>query len=364
MTSFLSQSPATTTSQPHFGENQPTASNNSCPEASNNNHSEASNSSHPGASSNSSHPEESSSSSSNDNDAQPSHEADIYNVKGSKISIEDVKEYDANLAGFVDILEISSIKYNDESAAMEDARLDENLTSLLGYWAKACKKETKFAPATACSLHIISNLYILHHNIIHQIPGLTHLRNHEEEFKTKHVYPLLCLVFPEFTIRCDVASEAYQTTDTNNFKTIRPDFLMLHESVELITVEVKPCNTAKSLIDEDEVRVAELSKKIMHRRMTKAKTVKEFCSFGICMVGEKMDLYKLEFNNGQYNYSKLDTITLPTMKHTYTHMQLSLEALFAFKNLVLSTLPNKDEILLPYLTNVTTKMKPTTLYLL
>lgn len=103
----------------------------------------------------------------------------------------------------------------------------------------------------------------------------------------------------------------------------------------------------------------------------------------ILFLGDKMNLYKHEYDNGQYTYSKLDVITLPTMKHTYTHIPLSLEVLFGFKvrlneadkcvsalifsssqNLVLSTLPTQEEMMLPYLPNVFAMIKPTPLYLL
>ncbi|KAL0142985.1 hypothetical protein V8B55DRAFT_1473259 [Mucor lusitanicus] len=52
------------------------------------------------------------------------------------------------------------------------------------------------------------------------------------------------------------------------------------------------------------------------------------------------------------------------MKHTYTHILLSLEVLFGFKNLVLSTLPTQEEMKLPYLPNVSAMTRPTPLYLL
>ncbi|CAO3616958.1 unnamed protein product [Mucor fragilis] len=114
-------------------------------------------------------------------------------------------------------------------------------------------------------------------------------------------------------LRCDVASNTYKHTDTDVFETIRPDFLLLDHETKLVAVEVKPFNSSQALVEKDKVRVAELS------------------------------------NIRNHGFS--------------TKIMLSLEALIGFKNLVLSTLPTEDEMMLPYLPNVTVLMKPTTLYL-
>ncbi|EPB83800.1 hypothetical protein HMPREF1544_09433 [Mucor circinelloides 1006PhL] len=179
---------------------------------------------------------------------------------------------------------MSSIKYQKSSSHIEHD-LDNQLIPVLSAWLKACRRETAFSPAVPYNLDVVSHLFILHHNVIHQIPRLADLAYHEEEFKSKHVYPLLCMVFSKMTLRCDIASNAYKHTNTNVLQRIRPDFLVLDNETELIAIEVKPFNTTQSLIEEDEVRVAELSKKMLHMRMARAKTVKEFCSFGICIAG-------------------------------------------------------------------------------
>ncbi|KAG2230571.1 hypothetical protein INT48_006876 [Thamnidium elegans] len=176
------------------------------------------------------------------------------------------------------------------------------------------------------------------------MPDLTRLKNNEEEFKLKHVFPLLELVFHEMVIRCDVASQAYRDTDTSLFAIIRPDFLIMNGQTELVAVEVKPFNGSPSLVEADEIRVAELTKKLLHRRMAKAKSTKEFSSFGIAIA--------------------VGNVKLPTMAHTFTHMTLTLEALFTFRKLIEATLPTEDDLLKPYMSNVMNNMKPTTLYLL
>ncbi|KAL9537035.1 hypothetical protein MBANPS3_012144 [Mucor bainieri] len=234
-------------------------------------------------------------------------------VKGSKISIQDVKEYDANLACFEDILEISSIKYNEESAIMADARLGESLTSLLAHVRKKLNSP-QLRPASSTSYRTCTSshtlifmqwtLYAPQYRLSDTWPSPFEEPRRRIQDKTHVSLALYSVSRIQYSmvsffaitskpitnlshvIGSDVASEAYKNTNTKSFEIIRPNFVVLHESVELITVEVKPFNTATSLIDEDEARVAELSKKTMHRRMTIAKTVKKFCSFGICIVGK------------------------------------------------------------------------------
>jgi hypothetical protein len=84
----------------------------------------------------------------------------------------------------------------------------------------------------------------------------------------------------------DVASKVFDNTDTSLFATIRPDFLVMNNGTELVVIEVKPFNTSHSLLEADEIRIAELTKKILHRRMATAKSEKEFNSFGIIIAGK------------------------------------------------------------------------------
>lgn len=84
----------------------------------------------------------------------------------------------------------------------------------------------------------------------------------------------------------DVASKVFDNTDTSLFATIRPDFLVMNNETELVVIEVKPFNTSHSLLEADEIRIAELTKKILHRRMATAKSEKEFNSFGIIIAGK------------------------------------------------------------------------------
>ncbi|KAI8048482.1 hypothetical protein BDF21DRAFT_469106 [Thamnidium elegans] len=290
---------------------------------------------------------------------------ELTKAKADGLKDENVQQYDANLFGFEDILLISSINFQEtESYAYCDLEADE--LSIIQKWTRACNNKCEFnlLPKSMSQMKLISPLFVIHHNIIKQMPDLTRLKNNEEEFKLKHVFPLLELVFHEMVIRCDVASQAYRDTDTSLFAIIRPDFLIMNGETELVAVEVKPFNGSPSLVEADEIRVAELTKKLLHRRMAKAKSTKEFSSFGIAIAGDNINLYKHDFENGKYTYQKVGNVKLPTMAHTFTHMTLTLEALFTFRKLIEATLPTEDDLLKPYMSNVMNNMKPTTLYLL
>ncbi|KAG2230582.1 hypothetical protein INT48_006887, partial [Thamnidium elegans] len=52
----------------------------------------------------------------------------------------------------------------------------------------------------------------------------------------------------------------------------------------------------------------------------------------------------MKYDDGNYTYTKLSTATLPTLSTTFTHMQLSLESIIAFKDLILNTLPVKFHV--------------------
>jgi hypothetical protein len=65
------------------------------------------------------------------------------------------------------------------------------------------------------------------------------------------------------------------------FKIIRADFTVYYKDIELVIVEVKPFNPDERLVELDEVRLGELAKKMLHKRMATAKTSKEFMIFTI-----------------------------------------------------------------------------------
>jgi hypothetical protein len=63
-----------------------------------------------------------------------------------------------------------------------------------------------------------------------------------------------------------------QTTDAK-FTTI--------DGIEIGVIEVKPFNTPSEIVEEDRVRLAEISKKMLHKRILAAKSEKELNTFAI-----------------------------------------------------------------------------------
>lgn len=68
-----------------------------------------------------------------------------------------------------------------------------------------------------------------------------------------------------------------QTTDAK-FTTI--------DGIEIGVVEIKPFNIPFELLEEDRVRLAEISKKMLHKRILAAKSEKELNTFAIMIAGK------------------------------------------------------------------------------
>lgn len=68
-----------------------------------------------------------------------------------------------------------------------------------------------------------------------------------------------------------------QTTDAK-FATI--------DGIEIGVVEIKSFKTPFETLEEDRVRLAEISKKMLHKRILTAKSEKELNTFAIMIAGE------------------------------------------------------------------------------
>lgn len=69
-------------------------------------------------------------------------------------------------------------------------------------------------------------------------------------------------------------------------KRITPDIIFKYYDLEIGIGEVKPLNASKGQVEEDRIRIAELLKKLLHVRMSKAKHINEFIVFGIMVFGK------------------------------------------------------------------------------
>ncbi|CEP16579.1 hypothetical protein [Parasitella parasitica] len=82
------------------------------------------------------------------------------------------------------------------------------------------------------------------------------------------------------------------------YTAFRPDCLIItHNGVEVGTIEIKPLDTCKELVDVDVCRVAEICKRQLHMRMKVAKSTKEFATFGIIVAGKRY-CHRTEVHNG------------------------------------------------------------------
>lgn len=96
--------------------------------------------------------------------------------------------------------------------------------------------------------------------------------------------------------------------------------------------EIKTKGTSLSLLEEDRARIAEIMKRQLHVRIMKAKSEKEFITFGIFIYDIRMDVYVMRFSKKSgYQLYLLQTITLPTTPTSYSNIDISLAFLLAYK---------------------------------
>lgn len=73
------------------------------------------------------------------------------------------------------------------------------------------------------------------------------------------------------------------------YTAFRPDCIILaYSGIEVATIEVKPLNTNKKLVETDLCKVAEVCKRQLHLRMKVARKSKEFKTFGVVVAGRNI----------------------------------------------------------------------------
>lgn len=65
------------------------------------------------------------------------------------------------------------------------------------------------------------------------------------------------------------------------------------DGVEIGVVEIKPFNSPFEILEESRVRLAEISKKMLHKRILAAKSEKELNTFAIMIAGERCFFFLL-----------------------------------------------------------------------
>ncbi|KAI9271250.1 hypothetical protein EDC94DRAFT_307806 [Helicostylum pulchrum] len=129
--------------------------------------------------------------------------------------------------------------------------------------------------------------------------------------------------------------------------------------LELGAIEVKPFHTSAVDIDNNIIRLGEITKRMLHVRVMKAKSSKEFVNFGVMVYGSVIKFYTHQYHLPSsstpspsvpsYTFELIQRCTLPTLPNTYTHMMLSLEYLIFYKKLMERSLAQDNDIDKPYL---------------
>ncbi|KAF7720683.1 hypothetical protein EC973_006536 [Apophysomyces ossiformis] len=163
----------------------------------------------------------------------------------------------------------------------------------------------------------------------------------EMDFMARHVIALFQSLFSSrssIQVEWNTLSFAHKmSNDTTNQR--RSDMLFTsQDGIEIANGEVKPPETNGALLDVDRARIAELCKRQLHMRIKESKSEKEFVTYGILIAGQHIEVTCMTFQNRNYKYGILKTLTLPTTKTTYTHMEESLEILSGWKDAMIESL--------------------------
>ncbi|KAG1054172.1 hypothetical protein G6F43_003799 [Rhizopus delemar] len=128
----------------------------------------------------------------------------------------------------------------------------------------------------------------------------------------------------EVSIDWDTSSFSLMDEVPKEYLTTRPDIIIIcYKGIEVGCGEFKPPKKSKELIDIDRARIVEICKRQLHLRLQISSSTKEHCTFGILVGGMVLEFTKLQFDNGQYNYSILKTVEIPERSKAFGYWWLS-----------------------------------------
>ncbi|KAG1056594.1 hypothetical protein G6F43_001539 [Rhizopus delemar] len=224
---------------------------------------------------------------------------------------------------FEERLLLSSIKIVS-SDPLPGYHLPDSSYSLIRRWRKALEDEVDFfVPSPApTNLEEMSIAHTLSALFLHDVRSKRFKHKNLEykyypskiDYIVKYGSILLQNTFSDISdisVDWDTTSAALKESVPDIFKSIRPDLIVIcAKGVEVGCGELKPFGKAKELIEIDRPRIGEVCKRQLHVRMWKSKSMKEHVTLGILLAGYQLELIKLKFNNGEYEYSLLKTIKL------------------------------------------------------
>ncbi|KAI7861235.1 hypothetical protein BDF14DRAFT_1962487 [Spinellus fusiger] len=255
-------------------------------------------------------------------------------------------------------LSLSSIKIIKKTIPLPKYTLHENVYSMIKEWQTAINEQKDMffpsvqltTPNDFCIYNMLSTIFI--NTKKNSVRGRDNIKykysQSETDYIVKHVSCLLQNMFSVddfLSIDWDITSFATKEIP-QGYCAPRPDCIIIsYDGVEVGNIEIKPVNAYKSLVDIDFCRIGELCKRQLHLRMKVAKTTKEFKTFGILINGYTMSFITLELNlSGEYRLIQHESVTIPDFAITSQHMQVYLETIISFKNHIIESLPNDQDV--------------------
>ncbi|KAG1183650.1 hypothetical protein G6F36_008295 [Rhizopus arrhizus] len=220
--------------------------------------------------------------------------------------------------------------------------LSENFEIFIKKWSRSIQNKMNFfiVPTSPDQVQLLTTLNISYRHIIDYVKDDGF---HEMNFKIKFVAPFLNnIIFEGITVSWDISPAI---PNISKVKRITPDIIFKYYDLEIGIGEVKPLNASKEQVEEDRIRIAELLKKLLHIRMSKAKHINEFIVFRIMIFGETIEYYTMKYIEQQYIFCLHKTSVLPTLPTTFTHMSLSLEYLHLFKSMMLQSVNERQNMI-------------------
>ncbi|KAI8063418.1 uncharacterized protein B0P05DRAFT_581120 [Gilbertella persicaria] len=282
----------------------------------------------------------------------------------------------------VERLNISGIDFVDSTnnACFLPDALDNDVINLINKFIRAIEYHTKdmlLLPTKIEHINIVSLLNTSFFNNCKEndvcqysyqyYEAPEQLKNMENDYKIKYVVPFVNAAFDvhdKLTVYWDAPLNLYTNSNMKIQKRQTTDakFTAI-DGTEIGVVEIKPFNTPSKTVDEDRVRLAEISKKMLHKRILAAKSEKEFITFAIMIAGNDIEYFVHEYkpqeltasnedgidNAKKYTFRLLKNSILPTLSKTFSHMSVSLESLFHYKKMMAKSIASTSDIEKPYL---------------